>query len=423
MFHFTINYLLEDYLMKYINILLILTTFLLLSGCSNSKETAFTPTEESKSSISPPSATEAPSNMQAEAPSPTSTPTKAPIPEAVTSDSKNNRRALQLLDNMSLEEKVGQMFFVHCNKETALDDLKKYSFGGFILFSDNFSDQTKASMTDVISKYQSSSKIPLLIGVDEEGGTVNRISKYPAFRQKPFQSPQDLYQSGGLDFIENDTTEKSKLLKSLGVNVNLAPVCDISTTPEDFIFKRSFGKNAEETAEYVKTVVTIMKDQGIGATLKHFPGYGNNVDTHTGIAIDERSLEQFYTNDFLPFKAGINAGAGSILVSHNIVMAFDKTYPASLSANVHAILRNDLKFNGVIMTDDLSMDAIKDYTDHEAAAVLAVQAGNDLIIASDYDVQIPAVIAAVKNEDISMDTINESVLRILNWKLSLGLIE
>ncbi len=412
--------------MKHINLLFLLTILLFLSGCSSSNDNNSNPTKTLKPSLeASPTVTNTPASTPTELPSPTvaPTPTEDPVTEDIPPVSDNDNTAQQLLNQMSLEEKIGQMFFVRCNKTTALDDLKNYHLGGFILFSEDFSNQTKSSMKDVISGYQSVAQIPLLIGVDEEGGTVNRISKYTAFRKVPFQSPQELYQSGGLDLIENDTIEKSNLLKSLGININLAPVCDVSTNSSDFIYKRSFGKNAEETSDYVKTVVTTMNNQGIGSTLKHFPGYGNNVDTHTGIAIDKRSSEQFYTNDFLPFEAGISAGAGSILVSHNIVMAFDRTYPASLSSNIHTILRNDLNFDGVIMTDDLSMDAIKDYTDNEAAAVLAVQAGNDLIIASDYNVQIPAVIAAVKNEEISLDDINASVLRILNWKLSLGLIK
>jgi beta-N-acetylhexosaminidase len=157
--------------------------------------------------------------------------------------------------------------------------------------------------------------------------------------------------------------------------------------------------------------------------LKYFPGYGNNVDTHTGIATDNRSYDTFVKSDFLPFEAGIEAGAGSILVSHNIVTSMDKDYPASLSAKVHEILRKDLSFNGVIMTDDLSMEAITKYTGNQKAAVLAVTAGNDLLIATDFDVQIPAVIAAVKDGTISEDQIDEAVLHVLIWKLTLGIIK
>jgi beta-N-acetylhexosaminidase len=231
-----------------------------------------------------------------------------------------------------------------------------------------------------------------------------------------------LYAESGLDLVASDTKEKATLLKSLGFNVNLAPVCDVSTNPADYIYARTFGKNAVETAKYVKTVVDTMNANGIGCTLKHFPGYGSNVDTHKGIAMDNRSYDSFLDSDFLPFRAGIKAGAGSVLVSHNIVKCMDPELPASLSPKVHQILRDELGFGGVIMTDDLKMDAIKEYIGDEVSAVLAIKAGNDLVVASDFDVQIPSVLVAVKNGSISEARLNESVLRILVWKLRLGVI-
>lgn len=205
--------------------------------------------------------------------------------------------------------------------------------------------------------------------------------------------------------------------------MNLAPVCDISTDPKDFIYQRSFGKDAKETSEYIKTVVTQMKEENMGVTLKHFPGYGNNVDTHTGIAIDKRSYDTFTNSDFLPFKEGIAAGADSILVSHNIITCMDEQYPASLSPKVHEILRNELSFNGVIMTDDLDMDAVQEYAENGNVAVQAILAGNDLLILSDFEQQISAVLSAVEENVISESRLDESVTRILLWKLSMGMIK
>ena len=165
-----------------------------------------------------------------------------------------------------------------------------------------------------------------------------------------------------------------------------------------------------------------MKEMGIGSVLKHFPGYGNNVDTHTGIAIDKRDYETFQNNDFLPFKAGFDAGAPFVLVSHNIVECMDDKLPASLSEEVHRILRNQLGFNNLIITDDLSMDAITTYTGDEAAAVLAVEAGNDMLCCTNYKEQIAAVISAVKSGKIAEGRIEESVLRILQTKYDMGII-
>lgn len=334
----------------------------------------------------------------------------------------NLKKAKELLSTMTLEEKIGQMFFIRCMKDSALEDLQNYKVGGFILFDNNIKDETKESLTQTLSNYQSNSKIKLLIGIDEEGGIVNRLSWYPEFRAVPFYSPQELYNEGGYPLIASDTKEKAELLKSIGINMNLAPVCDVSVNPNDFIYPRTFGMDALETSKYIKTVVNTMNENKIGSALKHFPGYGNNVDTHTGISIDERSYESFQNSDFLPFKAGIDAGASSILVSHNIVKSMDANLPASLSPSVHKIIRDELKFNGVIMTDDLQMNAIKEYIGDSTSAVLAIIAGNDLIIASDFDVQIPSVLEAIKTGEIQENRINESVLRILKLKFDLGII-
>ncbi|MDB1947563.1 glycoside hydrolase family 3 N-terminal domain-containing protein [Clostridium tertium] len=334
----------------------------------------------------------------------------------------NLKKAKELLSTMTLEEKVGQMFFIRCMKDSALEDLQNYKVGGFILFDNNIKDETKESLTQTLSNYQSNSKIKLLIGIDEEGGIVNRLSWYPEFRAVPFYSPQELYNEGGYPLVASDTKEKAELLKIIGINMNLAPVCDVSVNPNDFIYPRTFGMDALETSKYIETVVNTMNENKIGSALKHFPGYGNNVDTHTGISVDERSYESFQNSDFLPFKAGIDAGASSILVSHNIVKSMDSNLPASLSPSVNKIIRNELKFDGVIMTDDLQMSAIKEYIGDSTSAVLAIIAGNDLIIASDFDVQIPSVLESIRAGEIQEDRINESVLRILKLKFDLGII-
>ena len=154
--------------------------------------------------------------------------------------------------------------------------------------------------------------------------------------------------------------------------------------------------------------------------LKHFPGYGNNVDTHTGVSIDSRDYNSFVENDFLPFKAGIDAKVPSILVSHNIVESMDNV-PASLSLKVHNILRNELKFTGVIMTDDLAMDAISKYVDNPN--VEAVRSGNNLLITTDYKTSFNDIKEAYNNNEISEDEINNAVVKVLAWKYSLGLLK
>ena len=326
------------------------------------------------------------------------------------------------VNNLPLESQVAQMFFARCPEADAAVLAGQYDIGGYILFGRDFEGQTKESVAAVIQSYQDAAATPMLIGVDEEGGTVVRISSNPNFRADRFWSPQALYNEGGFALITRDDNEKDELLASIGVNVNFAPVCDVSTDPADFINARAFGRDAAQTSEYVRTVVAQMLSDQIGMVLKHFPGYGNNLDTHTGIAIDERPIESFRESDFLPFRAGIDAGAQSVLVSHNIVTCMDAELPASLSPAVHQVLRDELGFDGVVMTDDLIMEAITDYTGGADAAVLAVQAGNDMLVSSDFVTQYNAVLAAVQDGTISADRIRESAIRVIQWKIDLGLL-
>ncbi|WP_343248824.1 glycoside hydrolase family 3 protein [Diplocloster hominis] len=358
-----------------------------------------------------------------------SSPIETKVPEADSpetdvpvSDSPNKNQLENMVHDMSIGEKVGQMFLVRCPEKDQLDSIADYHLGGYLLFSRDFKGKTRQQLMETVESYQDLSDIHLFIAVDEEGGSVNRLSSNSAFREEPFLSPQELYKSGGFGQIIRDTREKSRLLKSLGINVNMAPVCDVSTNPEDFIYDRTFGKDAEETSEYVQDVVKTMAEEQIGSVLKHFPGYGDNADTHTGIAHDKRSYDTFADSDWKPFEAGIGAGANAVLVSHNIVEAIDSEYPASLSLKMHQILRDELDFDGVIMTDDLYMDAIKDYTGDDEAAVTAVLAGNDILCCTDFQQQIPAVVRAVEEGVIPEAQIDASVLRILKWKQAIGLI-
>ena len=364
------------------------------------------------STNSTPSAEDFPSDIPE-----TPIPSSKPSPEQVWIDKK--------LSTMSTEEKVGQLFFVRHSEQTAAD-VTACHLGGVLLFGRDFKDKTFEEVCAMTQSLQSAADIPLLIGADEEGGTVVRASSNPNLRSKKFAAPQRVYQKGGLDALAADAREKSAFLLSLGINVNLAPVCDLSADPADYIYPRTLGLSASETAEGISSIVGVMQEEHIGSVLKHFPGYGGNVDTHTGTAVDTRPYDTFLKNDFLPFRAGIEAGADSVLVSHNIVQCMDETRPASLSAPVHEVLRKELGFEGVIMTDDLVMDDLAAYCTDDtqgSVAVLAVQAGNDMLITTDYQSQIAAIIAAVEKGTLPEERLNASVARILQWKIDLGLIE
>ena len=329
----------------------------------------------------------------------------------------------KILEKMSLDEKIGQIFIARCPDKDAAALAKKFNLGGYILFGRDFKGKTKDAVVKNIQSYQNASKIAMFIAVDEEGGTVNRVSTNKNFRKYPFASPQYLYKHGGMERIKSDAKEKSELLRSIGINLNFAPVADISTNKNDFIYKRSFAKSPAETAEYVKSVVSVMNEARMGSVLKHFPGYGNNKDTHTDLVRDKRPMEKFEKEDFLPFKAGIDAKASMVLVSHNIVEAMDKNAPASISPAVHKIIRDELAFDGVIITDDLAMQGVKKFVGEKNSAVLALKAGADMLCSTDFINDIAAVKAAVANGEIKEKDIDEHVLRVLSAKIDLGIIK
>ena len=365
-----------------------------------------------------------------------------PEPPPPTAEELEAAALEERLASLSLEEKVGQLFFVRCPAENAVEDIQTYHLGGYLLFGRDFKDTagswlTREQFAETIQAYQTAALadngIPLLIGSDEEGGSVTRASRNPNLFDRVFPSPQWLRNHQQPDqgnlFVE-DAWDKTGALLQLGINVNLAPVADVSTDPKDFIYDRSLGQDAEATAEYVRAVVSTITGCGMGSVLKHFPGYGNNVDTHTGIAIDQRPLDQFLAEDLLPFRSGVAAGVqppfgqrAAVLVSHNIVTCMDENLPASLSPAVHEILRKELDFDGVVMTDDLAMEAVSAYAEDGAVAVMAIEAGNDLIITSDYRTQIPKVLEAVESGRLSEETVDAACLRVLRWKVALGLLE
>ncbi|MCI6228477.1 MAG: glycoside hydrolase family 3 N-terminal domain-containing protein [Candidatus Faecousia sp.] len=328
----------------------------------------------------------------------------------------------QMISDMSLEQRVGQLFLARCNPDTAVEDVRKYHLGGLVLFGSDFENQTPDSMRQTIADYQDAAEKPLLIAVDEEGGDVTRISQFPAFREKRFSSLRKRYEQGGLEAVLTEEEEKCRLLSDLGINVNLGPVCDITTEPEAFMYSRSLGQDAQTTAEVTASTVNLMNAFSIGSVLKHFPGYGNNADTHIGIAVDTRALSELEEQDLVPYTAGIQAGCGAVMVGHIVVEALDAEFPASLSPAVHRYLRDNLEFTGVIMTDDLVMQAITDQYGAGEAAVMAVLAGNDLLCSTEYAIQYQAVLQAVLDGRIDIDVLNSAVRNVLEWKISLGLL-
>lgn len=327
--------------------------------------------------------------------------------------------AYKKLKDLSLDEKINQILLVRYPDSNQKQILKDKQFGGYLFFEKDFKDKTKDDVIDTMNGLQEVSKIPILTAVDEEGGSVVRVSSNPNLRSEKFKSPKELYQEGGLDRIWNDTIEKSELLNSLGLNLNLAPVVDVSTDSGDYMYNRALGENTEITSKFAETVIDASKKNKVSYTLKHFPGYGNNKDTHSESNTDNRSLEDIKKNDLPPFKAGIDKGAEAVLVSHNIVNSIDKDNAASLSPSIHNLLRNELGFTGVIITDDLAMGAVSKIED---ASVKAVLAGNNLLITTDYDKSYSSIKNAIEEKIISESLINRLAFKVLAWKYYKGLM-
>ena len=189
-----------------------------------------------------------------------------PIDTSLFKDYK--KQATELVSNMSLEEKVGQVFLVRYNKED-IEEWNNYYPGGYILFAKDFEYHNRYSIQSEIAHDQEISKYPLIMGVDEEGGYVTRVSRFKNFRDDIFYSPRNYYDWGGYDLLEQTEKEKAELLTSIGINLNLAPVADLSTNPNDFIYNRSFGYGVEETSEFIKKMVEYSKNNHINSCLKH----------------------------------------------------------------------------------------------------------------------------------------------------------
>ncbi len=322
----------------------------------------------------------------------------------------------EYLDNMTVEEKLGQVILARFPSDPA-GQAFEYDFGGYTLYAADIENETPASLTEKLGEINNNSAVPMFFAADEEGGNIVRVSRYAAFAERPLPSVQEMLSSGG--DIEAWADELAEGLNNAGINLDLAPVADVAESKSDYIYDRTCGLDYEGTAETIGGIVSALNARNIVSCLKHFPGYGPNVDTHTGIAVDTRSRENFESKDILPFIGGIEAGSPMIMVNHNIVEAYNADVPASLAPEVHNMLRG-LGFDGIIITDDLGMDAITLYTDDPYAD--AFIAGNDMLCVSDGKACYDSLYAAFESGRISEERLDESVARIISVKLRYGVI-
>ena len=329
-----------------------------------------------------------------------------------------DERARDLVNKMSLESIVGSLFMPH-HTSNSVEDVSKYHLGGLVLFGGAFKNKTREDILKMIEELQSRADYPLFLAVDEEGGSVVRVSSNRNLKVKSFSSPRSLYIEGGFELIRRDNEEKNELLKSLGLNINLAPVLDISTDKSDYIYYRSIGLSPELTGEFAKVIIESSKDSGIVNVMKHYPGYGKNKDTHKTSSLDTRSKEEV-ERDLRPFKRAILSGAEAIMISHNTVEVLDSINPASISINNHNYLRNTLDFRGMVITDALNMGATADIEDIGLKAILA---GNNIIITKNYAKNIEEIINYVKAGNLSEEYLKALAVKVIAWKIKMCLIK
>jgi len=332
--------------------------------------------------------------------------------------------ALNLLSKMTTEEKVGQLFLLSYDNEKAIEQLQTVFPAGYIMAPHVFDDETPESIFSDIQSLQEYSRIPLFFAVNEEGGEKVSISDKSAFIVSAYLSPSEIYENFGINGVTLDTLTKCTFLKDLGINLNFAPVCDISTDPNSFIYNRTLKQSAEITADYISAVVSTMNSCNLSSVIMHFPGYGNTNGYENGDkVVINTPLDSLKNNDFLPFFAGIEAKCPAILLSHILCTSIDEQLPASLSEATVDLLRNEFGFSGVIICDDISLKTLENYSLNENSAVLAVKAGANLIIAKDnFTDYYNAVLTATKENIISEAELNNAVYRVLQWKLYSSLV-
>ncbi len=357
---------------------------------------------------------------------------KKPVDTTETTEDAVSELVDKTMAEMSLHDKVCQMMFVTPEGLTGTDDvmvagdatkqaLQAYPVGGIIYFANNFDnvDQTR----DMISNTQSYSKIGLFIATDEEGGRVNRIMDTLG---TTYIGPMYDYKDDGPDAAFENAKTIASDMSALGFNLDFAPVADVWSNPDNTVIgDRAYSDDYAQAAELVGSAVKGFQDGGVICTLKHFPGHGDTAeDSHYSSAYVNRTKAQIMADEMQPFRTGIDAGAELVMVGHLIVPDIDEL-PSTLSYKIATeMLRGDLEFDGVAITDSMEMESIADNYGVADSAVMAVQAGMDMLLQpADLAAAVNAIVTAVQNGDITEPRIDESVRRILTLKAERGLLE
>ena len=327
----------------------------------------------------------------------------------------------KIVASMSQTEKLGQMMMIGIQGTKVDDDslymLHQFHMGGVILFDRNMKspEQVKQLTSDL--QAQSNEKVPLFIGIDEEGGDVVRMAE----KLTPPPSQKEIGATGDIEQAKTWAIKTAKSLKEMGINVNFAPVADVGSND-----KRSYSTDANTVIDFVRAATKGYQQENIIYSLKHFPGIGKGkVDSHIDSSSIDVVKEVLMTEDILPFKTIIDENEPNdyfILVSHLKYPALDEEYPASLSSKIMTdLLRNKLGYKGIIITDDMEMGAVANHNDFRSIGVNAVKAGADIVlVCHEYEHQQEVYLGlldAVNSGEISQERIDESVKRIIKVKL------
>ncbi len=336
---------------------------------------------------------------------------------------------MEKIAEMTIEEKIGQMVIVglggHTIDENSRHMVEDYHAGGFILFKRNIRDAAQTlSLINSLRALNAANGIPLFISVDEEGGRVSRLPGELG-RLPSAKTIGDLG-DGNVAFDFGSVT--AKVLKALGFNTNFAPVLDIYSNPDNQVIgDRAFGTKPGPVARLGVEVMKGIRSQGMISVVKHFPGHGDTAeDSHVGLPVVESDMERLKSFELQPFFSAVESKADAIMVAHILFPKIDRDNPASLSrVFITDILRGEMGFDGVVITDDMTMGAIAENYDIGEAAVKSINAGSDIIlVCHDYSKQvavIEALLQAARNGTISEETVNSSVYRILKLKEKYGL--
>lgn len=344
--------------------------------------------------------------------------------------------ARKILETMSLEEKIYQMFIVTQEQLTGVGNviqsgsstraaIEKQPVGGIIYFTPNLVSREQTGA--MISNIQSYSKLGLFIAVDEEGGIVSRVARNEAMGTTAFPAMGTIGSSGDPDKAYEVGCTIGTDIAALGFNLDFAPVADVNSNPNNpVIGTRAFHSDPVTAAKMVAACVRGFNDSGMLCTLKHFPGHGDtSTDSHYGEAEISKNLEELMQCELLPFISGIEAGAPFIMVGHiTAPNVTDEPVPATLSHDiVTGLLREKLQYDGLIITDSMTMQAITDRYSSGEAAVKAIAAGVDIIlIPQNLNNAVAGIKTAVADGTLTEERLDESVLRILETKIRSGII-